>query len=110
MKQFTISEYTVNNPFSFSKEILDQDPNLFMSSFEIQSLFANIPLDETIAICVDMVFDKRKKVKAMLKRHFKQLLILSVKSSCFLFNDVCYKQIDGVAMGSPLRPTLANIF
>ena len=81
-----------------------------MSSFDIQSLFANIPLDETIAICVDMVFDKRKKVKAMLKRHFKQLLILSVKSSCFPISDFYYQQIDGVAMGSPLGPTLANLF
>ena len=46
----------------------------------------------------------------MLKRHFKKLLTLSAKSSCFLFNDVYYKQTDGVAMGSPLGPTLANLF
>ena len=76
-----------------------------MASFDIQSLFTNIPLDETINICVDLVFHKKKKVKGMLKRHFKQLLTLSVKSSCFLFNDVYYKQVDGVAMGSPLGPT-----
>ena len=81
-----------------------------MASFDIQSLFTNIPLDETINICVDLVFHKKKKVKGMLKRHFKQLLTLSVKSSCFLFNDVYYKQVDGVAMGSPLGPTLANLF
>ena len=28
----------------------------------------------------------------------------------FTFNDKLYKQIDGVAMGSPLGPTLANFF
>ena len=28
----------------------------------------------------------------------------------FSFNDVMYKQVDGVAMGSPLGPILANIF
>ena len=28
----------------------------------------------------------------------------------FLFNSVYYKQIDGVTMGSPLGPTLANLF
>ena len=46
----------------------------------------------------------------MLKRHFKQFFILSVKSFCSLFNGVYYKQIDGVTMGTPLGPTLANLF
>ena len=110
LKQFTINEYTVKDSFSFCKEIIDQNPNLYMASFDVQSLFTNIPLDETINICVDMIYNKRKKVKGMLKRHFRQLLTVSVKSSCFLFNDVYYKQIDGVAMGSPLGPTLANLF
>ena len=57
-----------------------------------------------------MAFERRKEVKGMLKCHLKQVLILSVKSSCFLFSGVYYKQIDGVVMGSPLRPTLANFF
>ena len=109
LKQFMINEYIVKDSFSFPKEIIDQDPNRFIVSFAIQSLFTNIQLDETIDICVDMVFEKRMKIKDMLKHHFK-LLILSVKSSCFLFNDVYYKQIDGVVMGSPLGPKLANLF
>ena len=28
----------------------------------------------------------------------------------FSFNDMLYRQIDGVAMGSPLGPNLANVF
>lgn len=35
---------------------------------------------------------------------------IATKSVEFSFNDVMYRQIDGVAMGSPLGPTLANIF
>ena len=46
----------------------------------------------------------------MVKRHFKQLLALAVKSYCFVFNDIYYKQIDGVAMGSPLGPTFSKPF
>ena len=57
-----------------------------MASFDIHSLFTNIPLDETINICVDLVFHKKKKVKCMLRQHFKQLRTLSVKSTNFLFN------------------------
>ena len=78
--------------------------------WHLLTLSTNIPLDETIDICVDMIYNKRKNVKVMLKRHFKQLLMLSVKSSFSFFNGVYYKQIDSVAMGSPLGPTLANIF
>ena len=107
-KQYTINEYTVTDSFFFVKILLI--PTLNFASFDIQSLFTNTPLDGTIDICVDMVYNKRKKVKGMLKRHFKQLLTLSVKSSFFLINGVYYKQIDSVAMGSPLGPTLANIF
>ena len=100
-------EYTVKDSFSFCKEILDQDPNLVMVSFDIQSSLTNIPLDETINICVDLVFHKNMRVKAMLKWNFEKLLTCSVKSSRFLFSD--YKQVDGVAMGSQLVPTLANL-
>ena len=76
----------------------------------MQSLFTNIPLDETINIGADLFFHEKKKVKGMLNRHFKQLLTLSGNSSCLLFVDVYYKQFDGAAMGSPLGPTLANLF
>ena len=38
------------------------------------------------------------------------MLQLAVKENHFLFNRWLYDQIDGVAMGSPLESTLANIF
>ena len=60
LKQFGINEYTVKDSFSFSKEILDQNPNIFMASFDFQLLFPNISLDETIDICVGMFFENRK--------------------------------------------------
>ena len=66
LKQFTINEYTVKVSFSFCKEVIDQDRNLFIGSFDIQSLFTNITLDETINICVDLAFHKKKRVKGML--------------------------------------------
>ena len=110
LKEFTVHEYTVSDWFSFCKEIKDQDSSLFMASFDIQSLFINIPLHETINICVERAFHNKRKVKGFWKCHFKQLLILAVKSSSFAFNDVYYKQVDGVAMGSLLGPTFANLF
>ena len=99
----------MRDSFSFCNEIRKQDSSLYVAFFDIQSLFSNIPIDETIDICINRVFQHKKKIKGMLRRHFKQLLTLAVKSSCFVFNNMYYKQIDGVAMGSPLGPTFANL-
>ena len=44
------------------------------------------------------------------KRLFRTLLELAVLNSYFLFDNVLYKQDDGVGMGLPLGPTFANIF
>ena len=110
LKEYTSNEFTVRDSFSFCNEIQKQDSSLHMVSFDIKSLFTNIPLDETIDICVNRVFQNKRKIKGMLKRHFKQLLTHTMKSSCFVFNNIYYTQIDGVAMGSPLGPTFANLF
>ena len=45
----------------------------------------------------------------MKKDDFIKLLQL-VTEGMFLYRDKLYRQIDGVAMGSPLGPTLANFF
>ena len=38
------------------------------------------------------------------------LLNIATKETFFMFNNKYYKQVDGVAMGSPLGLALANIF
>ena len=81
-----------------------------MASFDIQPHFTNIPLAESIKICVERAFQNKRKVKGLLKCQFKQLLTFAVKFSCFLFNDIYCKEIDGVAMGSQLGLTFATLF
>ena len=81
-----------------------------MGSIDIDSLFTNIPLDETIDICINQLFENTDTVEGFTKSELKQLLSLATKESYFIFNGLLYKQIDGVAMGSPLGPSLANAF
>ena len=45
----------------------------------------------------------------MEKHAFIKLMKLATQGM-FLYNGELFKQIDGVAMGSPLGPTLANFF
>ena len=53
----TENEHTVTDSFHFAEEIRKQDPNLYMASLDVDSLFANIPLDETIDICIDSLYN-----------------------------------------------------
>ena len=110
LKPLTTNDYTLKDTFEFSRDILDQTPNLFMASLDVDSLFANITLDETINIIIEKLFSENETVHNLNKDQFKCSLTLATKESCFLFDGELYQQVDGVAMGSPLGPTLANIY
>ena len=81
-----------------------------MGSLDVESLFTNIPLEETINICTNLLYNNEDVMEGINKCEFKNLLWLATQESHFIFNDVLYKQKDGVAMGSPLGPTMANVF
>ena len=89
---------------------LDIDPNVFMCSFDVSSLFTNVPLDETIKICSEALYDQSNSRPVIPKDVFVELMKSATSSVEFSFNNTMYKQTDGVAMGSPLGPALANIF
>ena len=96
--------------FHFAEDICEQDPSLSMASLDVDSLFSNISLDKTIDICINQLFENTDTVEGFTKSELKQLLCLATKESYFIFNGLLYKQTDGVAMGSPLGPSLANAF
>ena len=81
-----------------------------MASLDVDSLFTNIPLEETIDICVDNLYSDNENPPNIPKHNFRNLLNIATKETFFMFNNKYYKQVDGVAMASPLGPALANIF
>ncbi|XP_057296240.1 uncharacterized protein LOC130625194 [Hydractinia symbiolongicarpus] len=103
-------EYKMYCSFSFAEEISKQDSSLFMASLDVDSLFTNIPLQETIDICTDSLFSETDLVSNFCKSDFRKLLSLATENSYFTFDGQLFKQVDGVAMGSPLGPSLANAF
>ena len=106
----TSNEYTIKDSFSFAEELLSFDSNLVMASFDVESPFTNIPLKETIDLCVGILFYDRTNIDGITKDYFHDLLTICMSESLVLVDGEYYKQIDGVAMGSPLGPTFANIF
>ncbi|CAF1114423.1 unnamed protein product [Rotaria sordida] len=81
-----------------------------MFSFDIVSLYTNIPLAETIQIILDYLYKDRTSPTTIPMADVKKLLQFAIQDSHFLFNGKIYDQKDGVSMGSPLAPLLAQIF
>ena len=96
--------------FAFAEEIVHQDGKHFMGSLDVDSLFTNIPLKEITNICTNLLYKNVDVIEGIIKSEFGNLLSLATQESYFMFNDILYKQKDGVAMGSPLGPTMANVF
>jgi hypothetical protein len=111
LSTLTTNEYSIKDSFSFVEEICKmKNNNYVMASFDIKSLFTNIPLDETIKIATDSLYDRQLINSTLSKMSFSQLLKLAVKDILFIFNEKLYCQTEGVAMGNPLGPTMANVF
>ena len=106
----TTNEFTVENSFGFTEEVVNYDHYLYMASLDVESLFTNIPLEETIKNCVNDLFSNNFYSGKLSRKDLYELLKLATTESSFIFDNKLYKQIDGVAMGSPLGTTLANAF
>ena len=107
---FTLNEYTLKDSFEFAKDITNQSLNGFMASLDVDSLFTNVALDETIKICIDKLFKSEMTVSGLNKKEMFEMLSLTLKESIILFDNKYYSQIGEVVMGSPEGPTLTNIF
>ena len=110
LEPLTHNEFTVKDSFSFAKEITKYDSSLFMASLDVELLFTNIPLKEAINNCVSDLHNKNLYNGKLNKSDLFKLLETATSESSFIFDFLLCKQIDGVAMGSPLGPTLANAF
>ena len=82
-----------------------------MASLDVDLLFINIPLDETICIVIEIIFFfENETVHNFSKDQFKCLLTLSKKEAYLLFDGELYQNVDRLLIGSSLGPTLANNF
>ena len=80
-----------------------------MVSYDVTSLFTNIHLEETIHLTIELSFEAKPDLNIS-RKDLQKLFQFATSQTNFLFNGNICDQVDGVAMGSPLAPILANIF
>ena len=66
----TSNNFTIKDSFSFAEEVSSFDCAHYMTSFDIESLFTNIPLEETINICIDKIFENNTNVNNLTEKSF----------------------------------------
>ena len=94
----------------FIEEIkLVSETDKFLISFDVTSLFTNIPMSEAIDIATNLIFENNPDIK-FTKHELHKLFRIATSETYFTFNGSIFDQIDGVAMGSPLASVLANFF
>ncbi|XP_015777507.1 PREDICTED: uncharacterized protein LOC107355442 [Acropora digitifera] len=106
----------ISDTFEFVNEVYELAINNgdILVSYDVSSLFTNVPLEETIQLLADKAFINNWFNETyhfnLNKLDLVDLLRAATKDQLFTFNGQLYEQTDGVAFGSPLGPLLANTF
>ena len=112
IQKYAKNEYTLSNSYEFFEQLrsLQLEGNNFMVSLDISSLYTNVPKNETISILTSKIYENGESFGNLSENEFRKMMNLAVNDTYFIFNNQYYEQTDGLAMGSPLSATLANIF
>jgi hypothetical protein len=78
----------------------------FFVTADVESLYTNIPLDEAWNVTRGAIMNTSFSFKNCLNLMCRHVLF----NNTFKFNGKAYIQVDGVATGSPLAPSVANLF
>ena len=115
LKPLLKSKWIINSNIEFMDSLKTIKPKQgdVCRTFDIKSLYTCVPLEETINMVADDVYSNENlsvfTKSKITKKVFKNIL-KTCSQSIFCFNNQVFKQIDGLSMGSPLAPLLANWF
>ncbi|XP_050518098.1 uncharacterized protein LOC126892578 [Diabrotica virgifera virgifera] len=102
--------YSVKNSTDLVNKlsVLNLPRDFFLVSFDVSNLFTNVPRDETIPIVENLLIKSNTNRGTI--SHMLGLLKLCLSQDFFSFNNIIYRQAQGLAMGNPLSPVLADLF
>ena len=89
LEPITYNNFSVKNSFDFVKELSGHPDlkNYVMVSYDVESLFTSIPVNETIEIILNKLFTSSQvKVSELDRNQFLRLLQTATKNTFFVFN------------------------
>ena len=96
LKPHISSKFCATDTFSFVKEIQDADfGDMFMVSYDVTSIFTNIPLSETIDLAVNAIFENKAGLDLKFSKiQLKELFNFATSHTHLLFNGCFYDQVE----------------
>ena len=99
---------------SSAKQVADKVKSLELAedeemvSFDVRALYTNVPVKEAIKLAADLLYEGDLEQPPVDKQMFIELLELSSTGIIMPTHHGYYKQVDGLGMGVPPAPYLAN--
>ena len=84
--------------------------NSTLVTFDVKSLYTNIPHDEGITYCSTALQTFYGQFLPLPLKYMLQFITFILMKNYFKFRDTFYLQTHGTAMGSPFAPNYTNIF
>lgn len=112
ISKYLPAKYLLKSTDEFLDVLRSTQPNGLLASLDVESLFTNVPVEDTINIICDYVYNSDVRPPPKLpKSMLKNLLGICTMEAPFRHIDgSLYQQIDGIAMGSPLGPAFAYFY
>ena len=112
LQQYLPNGHSLRSVDEFIDILRTRQPNGILASIDVESLFTNVPIEATIQIILDNVYQHDNLPPIQLSRNIlEQLLRACTTELPFRGPDgQLYRQKEGVAMGSPLGPLFANFY
>ena len=103
-------QYSLKNSLDLIKKIenVNIPQNSKLISLDVDSLFTNVPFEECLNILGNHL--ERQRLHPGEIYDLINLTRICMQQNYFRFNDQYFRQKEGLAMGSPLSPLMAEIF
>ena len=82
--------------------------NAILVTIDVSSLYTNIPQDEGTDTCLNAI--QMTEASPIPTSILRKLFDIVLKCNVFSFNGQAYQQIQGMAMGTRMAPSYANLF
>ena len=108
------SPHHINSTQDFVEQVkhITLVPGECLSSYDVSSLFTSVPIDPALKIIKDLlVKDPTLKDRTVIDIDDIILLLeFCLKNTYFSFQGQFFEEVEGVAMGYPVSPTVANLY